>query len=653
MIASFTSRDDNEAVEGCHFLAFDGWAVSPTERRFTESLERLARMTRSILRTLCILSCYATWAAGLTGGEPSNRLLGPGELAASRDGRTLYVANRDARELAWLDVAGGKVTARVPLPGEPTGLAVSPDGLTLYVACADAGSVVAVLSAASPRLTATIVVGHTATGLAVSPDGRRLYVPNRFGNDVSVVDPGAEREIARVAVGREPVGAAVTPDGQSVVVIHHLPDGPSGAFPVASAVTFVDAETLAAEAVRLPNGSHSLRDVCVSPDGRYAYATHLVANFELVAGNVAGGWMNQNALSVLDAQRKKLVDTVFLDEIDLGAGNPWGVACTGNGATICVAHAGSRELVALDAAGLMRMLDDGHGDAPVVGGIPYHSGVTASLGRRIPLEGLGTRGLAVIGSKVYVAGLFSDTLDVVDLNSPGGEHRGLVRLGPEPWLSTERRGEMLFHDAVICYQHWQSCASCHPDARADGLNWDLLNDGVGNPKNTKSLLLAHATPPAMAAGVRPTAEAGVRAGLEHILFAELFGEDAAAIDEYLRSLQPAPSPRLVDGRLSPAAERGRILFGSRRVGCDVCHPPPLYTDLKMHDVGTRGHYDLRADFDTPTLVEVWRTAPYLHDGRYATVKKLLQEGRHGDGYGRLSSLSARELDDLVEFVLSL
>ena len=28
-----------------------------------------------------------------------------------------------------------------------------------------------------------------------------------------------------------------------------------------------------------------------------------------------------------------------------------------------------------------------------------------------------------------------------------------------------------------------SCATCHPDGRSDGLNWDLLNDGIGNPKN--------------------------------------------------------------------------------------------------------------------------------------------------------------------------
>ena len=49
-----------------------------------------------------------------------------------------------------------------------------------------------------------------------------------------------------------------------------------------------------------------------------------------------------------------------------------------------------------------------------------------------------------------------------------------------------RRGEFYFHNATICLEGWQSCSSCHPDGRADGLNWDLLNDGYDNPKNTRA-----------------------------------------------------------------------------------------------------------------------------------------------------------------------
>jgi cytochrome c peroxidase len=73
----------------------------------------------------------------------------------------------------------------------------------------------------------------------------------------------------------------------------------------------------------------------------------------------------------------------------------------------------------------------------------------------------------------------------------------------------------------------------------------------------------------------------------------------------------------------------------------------------MHSMNTRGPYDFVDHFDTPTLVEVWRTAPYLHDGRYLTVRELIVEGKHGLGGGRLEALGKQEIDDLVEFVLSL
>lgn len=214
--------------------------------------------------------------------------------------------------------------------------------------------------------------------------------------------------------------------------------------------------------------------------------------------------------------------------------------------------------------------------------------------------------LTVAGSKVYVAEYFSDSLAVVDL--AGDAPPQTISLGPKPQLTAIRRGELLFNDATICHQHWQSCASCHPDGRSDSLNWDLLHDGVGNPKNTKSLVLAHKTPPVMWEGGRPTAEAAVRSGLTHILFADRPEEEAAAIDEYLKSLQPVPSPHLVDGRLSLAGQRGKKLFEGDRAGCHNCHKPPLYTDLKVHDVHTRGPADYVDQFYTPTLVEVWRTA---------------------------------------------
>jgi len=123
------------------------------------------------------------------------------------------------------------------------------------------------------------------------------------------------------------------------------------------------------------------------------------------------------------------------------------------------------------------------------------------------------------------------------------------------------------------------------------------------------------------------------------------------MDAYLKSLESMPSPYLVEGQLSEAARRGKALFHSNRVGCSRCHPPPLFTDCRIHRMGTPPSRYFDNLFDTPTLVEVWRTAPYLHEGQYATVRDLLIDGRHG--LRPEFELTEAEIEDLVEYVLSL
>ena len=584
--------------------------------------------------------------------EEAANYRGPCAVAASGDGKTLFVANADGREVAWVELPGGTVTRRIAVPAEPTGLVLSPDSTRLIVTCAAPKSTVAVFAVASGKPIAAIRVGHTAMSPAISPDGKRLYVCNRFNNDVSVIDLTRGREVARVGVVREPIAAAVAPDGQAVWVANHLPNMRTDRRfegDVRPFVTVMDARTLKTTAIPLAHGANGLRGLCISPGGKYAFVTHLLSNFESAPIRVDGGWINTNVISIIDTRQRKVIRTVGLDDPYAGAGNPWSVACTADGKHCCVSVSGTHELSVVDVADL---LDESASiKSPTMGVWPIYPGAADDFWRRIKLPGKGPRGLAVAGSMVYAAQYFSDTVAVVDLQSAGDARVAEIALGPSPRLTERRRGELLFHDADICNQHWQSCASCHPHGRADGLNWDLLNDGEGNPKNTKSLLLAHRTPPAMWEGVRMSAEEAVRSGIEHILFASRPEEEAAAIDVYLKSLRPVPSPYLVDGRLSPAAWRGRRLFQSERAACSKCHPAPLYTDLKSHNVGSRGESDFTDRFDTPTLIEVWRTAPYLHSGRFTTIKELLVEGKHGLDRGH--GLSEQEMSDLIEFVLSL
>ena len=212
--------------------------------------------------------------------------------------------------------------------------------------------------------------------------------------------------------------------------------------------------------------------------------------------------------------------------------------------------------------------------------------------------------------------------------------------------SEENIGEKVFNDASYCYQNWQSCNGCHPgDARTDGMNWDLMNDNIGNPKNCKSLLYSHVTAPAMISGIRATAELAVHAGFKFIQFSEVDPVLLGCVDTYLKALRPLPSPLLVNGVLSDSANKGRKVF--EKLQCDLCHSGPYYTDMKMHRIGDNIEFEV--GWDTPTLIEVWRTSPYLFNGRAATLKDVFSVYKHGI----TEKISERDIDELVEYVNSL
>jgi YVTN family beta-propeller protein len=622
-----------------------------------------------------------------TGPAQKNSFLAPSAVVATADGGKLYVACEATAEVLVFDTAAKKVSARIPVAPSPSGLALSADGARLYVTCAGPASTVCIVDTVKGKVTDRFSAGYQAQSPVLSPDGRTLYVCNRFNNDVTVFDLATRKEVRRIAVAREPFSAAVTSDGQRLLVVNHIHAGRSDVDVVASSVSVIDlAAGKVLKEIALPNGSTLLRDIRVSPDGRHAVVAHILARFHLPTTQIERGWINSNAGSIIDLAELKLLNTVLFDNIDSGAATPWAVAWSGDGKQLLVTHAGTHELSVVDFPALLAKLAkvpaalepgkpvDYTAASRTAADVPNDLSFLVGVRQRVKLTGKGPRSLVVAGSRAWVANYFSDTLNAVNLGAPASLPAGsspgaasarmptlpeprveCVSLGATPRMTAARIGESHFNDATLCFQGWQACSSCHShDARVDGLNWDNLNDGIGNPKSAKSLLLSFSTPPSMWLGVRSNAHASVRAGIRNSLFTVQPPEVAESIDNYFKSLKPMPSPRLVKGKLSPAAERGKKLFFSEAVGCADCHKGALYTDLKFHDVGTVGKFDQPADrFDTPSLIEVWRSGPYLHDGRAATIRDVVTTFNRDDQHGSTSKLTPAQLDELTAFVLSL
>jgi YVTN family beta-propeller protein len=596
--------------------------------------------------------------------------LSPISVVAGDDGKVLYVAEATASQVAVFDIASDKVTKTISVADNPVGLAISVDGSKLYVTSAVPAGKVQVIDVRSGRVSDSIAAGHTPVAVVAGPDGKTIYVCNQFNNNISVIDLGSKKQVATIVVTREPVAAAVTSDGKFLFIANHLPAGAADADYVASVVSVIDTSARKViKNIELPNGSVNLRGITISPDGRNAYVTHILARYHFPVTYLEKGWVNTNAMTIIDVPGRKFVNTILLDDVDLGAANPYGVACTDDGKNILITHAGTYEISVIEREGLHARLLPARtarsftSEIHSKGGkklfdasysaddVPNDLTFLVGLRRRLKLAGIGPRGLAVIGTKVYVAEYFTDSVGVVDIDPNAQSKAQSILLGKVPPLTMVRKGEVLFNDASLSFQEWNSCTSCHTgDGRASALNWDLLNDGVANPKNTKSLLLAHKTPPAMITGIRVNAEVAVRSGIRYIQFAATTERKAQYIDEYLKSLKPVASPYLVNGKLSKAAKNGEKLFN--KAGCVNCHPAPLYTNMGKYDVGTGTDEEDDMEFDTPTLVEVWRTAPYLHDGKAVTIKEVLTEFNKDDRHGKTSKLSEKEIADLAEYVLT-
>ena len=552
------------------------------------------------------------------------------------DAGQVILSCRGDKSLKITDPQGRQVVKTIPLQQTPTGV-IAKEGKA-YVSCFDTRGEIVTVDLKEGKIVNTVPVGAGAEAPAWSKEEDKIFVCNRFAGTVSEVDVKNGKVTREVKVLREPSKVVVSPDGKYLFVANALPAQRADVDYVACCVSVIDlASFQKVKDIRLENGSNALRGATLSPDGKYLFVSHNLGRFTVPTSQLQQGWMNTNAMSVVDVASLEFKGAVLLDEPERGAAGVWGVECTPG--YLIVSHSGTHEISVIDYPELIKKFEA----YPDKMALNYDLHFLYGIRERIALKGNGPRNFIVRDQEVIVPMFFSDDLNRYDLNT---KQLSEVALNPGRQETMAQKGERIFNDAAFCFQNWQSCNGCHPgDARTDGMNWDLMNDGVGNSKKCKSLLLSLETPPCMISGIRANAHVANRAGFKYIQFMELKEEDAACVDAYVASLKPVPSPYLVDGELSEKAKKGRKVF--ERLKCDACHSGPYYTDMKMHRIGE--DIEFEQGWDTPTLIEVWRTAPYLFDGRAATMEEVFGVYKHGVD----KKLSKTDLDALVEYVNSL
>ena len=535
----------------------------------------------------------------------SESYISPASVYAAEDG-TVYAADATGGRIYKI-AADGTIAAQTQLDA-PANCIIAADG-NVYVGKGGLNGSLVILTG-DLKQQAEIQTGHTPNDLVFVDN--TIYVVNRFSDTVSIVNL-MDNSVKNVEVGREPMAAEYL--NGKLYVACHLPEGAGNEDKVNANVYVISADG-SVKTIELCNGAGGVSDIAATPDGKYLFVTTIIARYQYPTTQLDGAWINSNGFAVIDAADDTYKTSILLDDPMLGAASPWGIAFDSD--KVHFAASGVHEIVSVPLDKLYNIIESNKNKGVE---LADKIGILDQIRVRTTLPGEGVRSIAYSGGKLYCGQYFTGDIAVMDTES---YEITSISLGEQPAADIVRVGETLWYDATACYQYWESCASCHPNGRVDGFNWDNLNDGLGNPKSAASMTYTHRTPPVMTTGIRANAETAVRAGMKFIQFNTISEEDNKAIDEYLKSQLPEPSPALnLDGTLTETAQEGKALF--EQYGCAVCHPAPLYTDLEYHTspiLGKDGGWENR-DFATPTLVEVWRTGPYMYNGSAATLEEAV------------------------------
>jgi hypothetical protein len=550
-------------------------------------------------------------------------------LGSNADGdRIAMVADASRDRIVAIELASGEAVRDVAIAGEPIALASGPAGL--WVALREAGAIVELRG---DELGRRIAVPAEPTALAWADD-RTLLVVSSWGAAITAIDVAEGVTRWRIDVARDPRAIVLGEDGRTAFVSH-------GTASVLTAVELAThrATTIALAGTELRSDTNAVRTraregAVVAPRvgshgfalarGRGRVFVPLVLTDPGDGERPSAGYGPFGALAsevptvaVVDERAHRPIASSLVAAEPLRPGFvavdplapcllPSAAAYVPARDSLIYACLGSDVLVEVDAA----------------------SAEPSSAERQRIAVAEGPTAIAVEDTQVVIFSDAAAALTIVALDD--GEQRTLAlpSIAPEdPQLVAGRR---LFHtvgDRRIA-EDGRACASCHPGGRDDGLTWSTP---LG-PRQTP--LLA-----GRVAGMTRLGWSGESARIEEHLvatFSRLRGkglarEEVAQLVAYVHSIAPPPhDDRDRDG-------------GFAALGCAGCHAGTLRSDARVHDVGSRGAADVTDAFRTPPLRGLHGTAPYFHDGRFASLRELVLAG-HG------TRTQPSDVDALVDFL---
>ncbi|MDC0713872.1 c-type cytochrome [Stigmatella sp. ncwal1] len=632
-----------------------------------------------------------------------------GSLALSRDDAFLYAVDTDNGLVAVVDTAAYEKVAEVKVGRAPERITVGPDD-TLYVSNRGDRSV-SVIRRDQWTEAARLQVGVEPMGLAVSADGQTLFVVNSTMLDSSERGSVAAFDTATLAkrwelpVGDEPRGIALMEDGTALVTLHRMGevvqldlssrDRPKVLKASTGLHERANANVLRQQGmggfVGTTFHARGVTDVVVSPDGRRAFATAQWAREDPVVtpgnpdmpsgggGSLYGGGgpcgvgaiASPGVITFEADTAKPLVDdhsqacneeenpdfppnTITSPDPSHPVQGPIASVVDPTGEWLYVVNRETNNVAVMPT-------NRRKGEDLNVVRLP------ATTVRQLVRVGAGPNGIALSrdGRRAYVYNGFDHTLTRLVGDGTGAvnirEEGPRLKIAGDVLPPEVVMGRKLFFSALdtrMTAAHvGAACSTCHHDVRDDGHTW-MFPDG---PRQTPTLAgrMITQTGPFHWSGEFSSLSDFLDVTVRHRMGGGMVDAFMTAQLSAFMDVAPAPDNPYKHEELTEAQRRGAQVFVKAR--CDDCHTGEALTNNKQANVGTFVLTGALPDNDavrklglnTPSLLGLARSAPYLHDGSAMTLKERIFQTRYTDQHGKTSQLSDAEVEDLVEFLRTL
>jgi len=615
----------------------------------------------SVILALIFLFVIIICGCSVDNSNNKNRLLNSknsvsSPINISPDGKIIWVVNPDANSVTAIDAHTLEKQREIKVGREPWSIAVSTDKVAVVNRKDGA------LTLITDKKNQTIHLGSEPGGVALSPTGKFAYITLSSENRIVKVDLEKLQVISDIKVGSYPWQIAVSNDGdledsdETIIITHRFSretqDGERRSW-----LTIIRPDKSQQE-LPLPSYKFGFANVLdsLAIGKNSVYITHLLDNPDLprdfkntISGGVSTLFFGQS-LSI----KPKGVD-LNDEQFSTSTNFPRAIAVSSDEKRVYVVLAGSNSVMGINQS---------KPDSPkLIGFWPV---------------GDNPRGIVLSKDEkqAFVMNYLSRSISVIDLNDEVRRKEvKVINTTNETLSPTMLAGKKLFNNASspkLSHMSWLSCASCHIDGGVDGVTW-ITPDG---PRQTMPLWNLSGTEPLHASATRDEVQdfeediemflKGV--GLAYGRVKPLLGvpnsgksKDLDALAHFvLNGIRPPSAPQIHINQL----EIGRSLF--KTLGCIKCHRGKNWTLSQLpnevgknspngekqifsvlRNVGTLNKGDLlgKNGFDIPTLMGLFATEPYLHDGSAKTIPDVLKNKTH---VGR--QLTEKETVDLFVFL---